>query len=969
MYSIVSRGLAALLAVLLLIAPAPARAGDAPFSAIIVTPDLPGSVRDPGCVVVDPLGPVVVVDTGNDRVRVLAPDGSLLSSIGTPGSGAGQLSAPQSASIGPDGLLYVADTGNGRVQVFTLAGEHVRVLGSAGTLTLPWGVAVDAALNVYVSEAPLHRVRVLSPTGQTVRTIGSYGNGAGNLDNPRAVAIDTLGRLFVADTANRRVSAFTASTGVFLGEWGYATVSGVTSSRYVSPTGVTMAPSGEVIVTDMGALKVERCPATPRASGLSLPANQTWSSSIAGGELGQFRGVRGAALASNGMLYVADSGNHRVQRWTSASLWIAPWSADGSGPAFMSEPRAICAAPDGRVLVADTGGHRVLVYDAEGGYLFDFGGFGTGAAQLSGPRGVAMTAGGEVLVSDTGNKRIQRFSAQGEHLGSFGTPVLSSPRGIAVGEDGTVFVADAGTHRIERFSAVGAHLGAFGSPGSGAGNFHDPTGVAVGPRNVLWVADTGNHRVQKLDGATGAFRLEMGRFGTAAGEFAEPTGVAALSDGTVVVTDSGNDRLQRFDGAGNLLGVIGAPGAIAGRFNRPADVAHFGARLWVVERAGKRIQAFVSDGNPPVTVISGVPSEPTSQNVTFALSASDEPAGIADTYYRIGDGFRVRYLEPVTVTEEGTTSVGYFSHDRAGNVEPERIVQVVIDRTPPQGAVVLAGGASIVGTTSVAVRSDVTGAHRMRLSVAGSTGAWMPFSQLASVSLPAEEGSYEVVAEYADLAGNLMTATASVKLQLSAPVIDRVFSPSHPDGELVRRATTAHFEWGTAEDGSAATGYSWVLDRNPDTVPDESVDGEQASATFSRLAGGTWYFHVRAVDVTGRWGETVHVPIRLTAPTFLGRPFVLVQQQGKEKYATVRVAGRVGPARTDGSVRIRAQRFESGKWVTRSDSTAAVMSDSRYSGTLRLPEGRWRIVVLSDYDGVNERGTSPWSQEVLVRRR
>lgn len=218
----------------------------------------------------------------------------------------------------------------------------------------------------------------------------------------------------------------------------------------------------------------------------------------------------------------------------------------GAAPGQLNLPRNVAVAGDGTVYVADSGNHRVQVFAADGTFLFGWGShcelytegrpgcldpdgpgpLQTGDGQFAEPWGIAVAADGTVYVADTWNHRIQVFDSQGQFLRKWGTFLATNgeaigspagfwgPRGIAIDAAGNLYVTDTGNKRIQVFDKDGNFLGQFGGFGVDPGRFDEPVGIAIvpladgSPGGRLVVADTWNRRVQELDVTYNAGRPE-----------------------------------------------------------------------------------------------------------------------------------------------------------------------------------------------------------------------------------------------------------------------------------------------------------------------------------------------------------------------------------------------------------------------------------------------------------------------------
>ena len=143
--------------------------------------------------VVVKLEAIVVVDSGNNRLQLLAPDGAHLKTIGSKGSGPGQFNNPYGVAVDGDGNWLVADYGNHRLQLLTPDGTHLKTIGSQGSgpgqFYNPTSVAVDGDGNWLVADSYNHRLQLMTPDGAHLKTIGSRGSGPGQFKYPSGAIV------------------------------------------------------------------------------------------------------------------------------------------------------------------------------------------------------------------------------------------------------------------------------------------------------------------------------------------------------------------------------------------------------------------------------------------------------------------------------------------------------------------------------------------------------------------------------------------------------------------------------------------------------------------------------------------------------------------------------------------------------------------------------------------------------------
>ncbi len=293
---------------------------------------------------------------------------------------------------------------------------------------------------------------------------------------------------------------------------------------------------------------------------------------------GYFYSPYGVAVDALGYVYVADTNNHRIQKFTSSGVPVTMWgqygdysSTPASGAGYFNYPYGVAVDTLGNVYVADTNNHRIQIFNPNGAPIAMWGQYGNyssaptiGAGYFNYPSVVAVDASGNVYVADTNNDRIQKFNSSGVPVtmwGQYGdyssTPASGAgyfhfPQGVAVDASGNVYVADTNNDRIQKFNSNGVPVtmwGQFGNyqsnPASGAGYFYYPYELAVDASGNVYVADAGNYRIQKFN-SSGTFVTMWGVFGATSGKFNVPNGVAVDASGYIYVADTNNYRIQVF---------------------------------------------------------------------------------------------------------------------------------------------------------------------------------------------------------------------------------------------------------------------------------------------------------------------------------------------------------------------------------------------------------------------------------------
>ena len=288
-------------------------------------------------------------------------------------------------------------------------------------------------------------------------------------------------------------------------------VSGTSDDQFNTPHGIAIAPDGTLYIADTNNNRIQHI----SADGRFLNSWGSFSDVTAGNTpMGTFNQPWAVAVSPEGdFIYVADTWNHRIQKFTASGTPVAMWGTPlydptSTDPFGIWGPRGIAVDAQGRVFVADTGNKRIVVYDADGNFIMQIGSEGLDIGQFEEPVGLAFDHRGYLYVADTWNQRVQVFAPsedgstyspldQWDIAGWYGESLDNKPY-IAADDQGHIFITDPEAFRVIEFSANGAFVRTWGEYGIGAGNFGLAASIAVDSYGHVWVSDAANNRVMRF---------------------------------------------------------------------------------------------------------------------------------------------------------------------------------------------------------------------------------------------------------------------------------------------------------------------------------------------------------------------------------------------------------------------------------------------------------------------------------------
>ena len=645
----------------------------------------------PAGVAVDSAGNLFIADTYNYRIREVS-GGTITTVAGgeTPGFGgdngpatSAQLLNPLSVTVDAAGNLYIADRFNNSIRkvsngvISTVAGSWMSGFSgdngpaTSALLSAPMSVAVDSAGNLYIADHDNNRIRKVS--GGVITTVAGGGSFLGDsgpatsalLSGASGVAVDSAGRIYIADTGNnriRRVSNGVITTVAGNGGFSFFGDNGpATSAQLYHPEGVAVDSGGSLYIADSGNQLVRKVSngvitavagnGTPGFSGDNGPAIDA-----------QLSGPNGVAVDSAGNLYIADSGNFRIRKVSNG---------------------VIATVAGGGSFLGDTGP--------------------ASSAWLWGPEGIAMDSADDFYIADAFNNRIREVSngvitavAGDSGFGYFGDngpapyAALSGPQGVAVDSAGDLYIADTGNNCIRKVSNGGittvAGNGTYGFSGDNgpatSAQVNQPWGVAVDSAGNLYVSDTGNNRIRKVSNgvittvAGNGTRGFSGDGGPAtSAQVNLPAGVAVDSAGNVYFADRENNRIRVLTPAAaipqtpTIVRVVNAASYIGGTVSPGELVTIFGTGIGPATAAGAIVDP--ATGKLATTIggvqvlFSGVPAPMIYASSTqVSAVAPYEMASVANASVRINFAGETSNADQVTLA---VTAPGLFAQNASGS--------------------------------------------------------------------------------------------------------------------------------------------------------------------------------------------------------------------------------------------------------------------------------------------------------------
>jgi sugar lactone lactonase YvrE len=489
-----------------------------------------------GQLAVDASGNLYVAATSDDTIRKVTPAGVVTTLAGTAGvtgssdgtGTAAQFNNPQGVATDAAGNVYVADTGNNAIRkitpagvVTTLAGGPTKGgadgVGPAAQFDGPAGLATDTAGNIYVADTGNCTIRKITPGGVVTtlagRPIEGAADGVGSealFRDPQGIAVDSVGDIYVADTANDTIRKITPAGDVttMAGEAGVpGSVDGTGSAaRFDRPSGVAVDATGSIYVADTENTTLRKI--SPSGAVTTLAGSAAVTGYADGvGAAARFESPQGLATDAQGNVYVADRGADTIRKITPAAV--------------------------------------VTTLAGLPGVAGDQDGTGT-AARFDSPMAIATDAAGDLYVLE--NDAIRRITPPATVTTLIAYPFALNWVALTVDSAGDIDSLFSGAASLEsclvwQYTPAGVRtlLACEGLPPQ----FNQLAGIATDASGNIYVSDFGNYIISKI--------TPSGVVTTLAGQ----TGVHGVRDGTGTDAQFMEPGALTIDRKGNLYMIGG----------------------------------------------------------------------------------------------------------------------------------------------------------------------------------------------------------------------------------------------------------------------------------------------------------------------------------------------------------------------------------------------------------------------------
>jgi len=438
-------------------------------------------------------GIIYVADSGNDKIQLFGDNGVFLSTLeidSAPENIAAKekglpfkLRKPTEIALDAQGQIYVLDADDSMIKVYSQNGAYIKHLKAEGR---PQSISITHD-GIYVAIGSTLAIHKYDFNGKQLFSFGSRGKGRAQFKSITGLATDQDRQVFIGDSAKGIADVFMVESGIRVEP--FVTHPSRTSVRWeqVIPVSVSKAAwdgkntiyaidesskdkKGKLIKIIDGAIAGE------------IQLNDLTPASV--------------AIDNSGAIWILDRKKSKIARLDESGNILTSIGTSGSGKGELYNAEDFAISSTGIIFVADSGNRRVQVFSGDGVFLKEIQQDASG--KLINPVAIALDPKNELFVLDKGRSVVSTYSAKGEPLGVIGkradgSTILEEPVDLITTHD-EVFVLDSNQVRV--FSHKGQYIRSFANSGSDPGSLEEPLTITTTGDSSFAISERGNKRLQ-----------------------------------------------------------------------------------------------------------------------------------------------------------------------------------------------------------------------------------------------------------------------------------------------------------------------------------------------------------------------------------------------------------------------------------------------------------------------------------------
>ncbi|MEK2646582.1 6-bladed beta-propeller [Bdellovibrio sp. BCCA] len=427
-------------------------------------------------------------------------------------------------------------------------------------------------------------------TDELVLGFGANGTADNQLQNPvRAVLHNNL--IYVLAGNSYKVFDRNGNFQSKVGSSGFA------NGQLDSPTDLTIDKNGLIYIADCGNNRVQ-----------VFNPNGTFNKNIGlgwGTGDGQIKCPYGLYVDDSLNVFVTDYNNHRVQKFNSSGTFSMKFGVAGNGVGQLQQPARVSVDSLGNIYISEASRKEIIKFSSTGTYIATYKGDTGGHDAIGVAYSIFFDANDSIYIADGDKKRIELWDKNGVYQKSFADypeseKVLAQPTGLWIDSQNNFYVAQSPDNTkpqgVVKFDPQGNYLTTVGSNAAGPGQLQYAFDSAVDSDGNIFVVDTNQNKILKFS-ADGTYLLTLATVGSGPGQLDGPGGIHIDKDDNIYVVEINNHRVQKMDKTGAFIKEIGNSGG-PGQLSQPVNLfVDKDGNIFVADVSLSKILKYDAAGN------------------------------------------------------------------------------------------------------------------------------------------------------------------------------------------------------------------------------------------------------------------------------------------------------------------------------------------------------------------------------------